>query len=502
MAAVRKAREYLRVSKDRSGRQRSIDEQHGDNQRAADEHGWSLGKPYIDSSVSASRYARTTRDDFARMLDDLDRDRFGAKVLVLWESSRGSRRTGEWVDLIELCEKAGVSIFVTTHGREYQPGNARDRRSMLEDAVDSEYESGKVSMRSKRAAAANAAAGRPHGPIAYGYTRAYDPKTRRLLSQDPEPAEAAVIRELYDRLGRGHTLRAVAADFVQRGVRTRTGKVFTGTHLRDMALSPLYAGMRGTGGHGKYRSLDGVTLIDAQWPPLVTKAQWYAVRARLTAPERTTTIPGAARHPLTFIAVCHVCSGPMGPTRRDGTPQLQCHRKGHVKIDETDLNGYAERVLLAYLARPDVIEQLRAGERDDGDLAGVRDSLAEARAELAHYGPRSGSEGCRWRRWWPPSPLCWPASTSWNGRNGNFPRRRSWPRSSHPAETSAAAGQAAPVSTRRVSPSCYSYPVCSASYGSPDHRSTRTGSGRAARRVAPRRRRSPWLAPRGGRPPA
>jgi hypothetical protein len=99
-------------------------------------------------------------------------------------------------------------------------------------------------MRSKRAAAANAAAGRPHGPVAYGYTRTYDPKTARLVSQDPEPGEAAVMRELYDRLGRGHALRAVAADFEQRGVRTRTGKVFTDTHLRDMACrrcTPGYA---------------------------------------------------------------------------------------------------------------------------------------------------------------------------------------------------------------------------------------------------------------------
>ena len=68
--------------------------------------------------------------------------------------------------------------------------------------------------------------------------------------------------------------------------------------------------------------------------------------------------------------------------RRNGTPHLKCHFRGHVRLDEAGLNGYAERVLLAYLARPDVIEQLRAGRQDDGELAGVRDALAEARAEL------------------------------------------------------------------------------------------------------------------------
>lgn len=33
---------------------------------------------------------------------DLEDGSFDADVLGIWESSRGSRRTGEWIDLIEL----------------------------------------------------------------------------------------------------------------------------------------------------------------------------------------------------------------------------------------------------------------------------------------------------------------------------------------------------------------------------------------------------------------
>ena len=54
------AREYQRVSFDKSGRERSQDEQHGDNERAAQRFGWALGKPYRDTG-SASRYARKAR---------------------------------------------------------------------------------------------------------------------------------------------------------------------------------------------------------------------------------------------------------------------------------------------------------------------------------------------------------------------------------------------------------------------------------------------------------
>jgi site-specific DNA recombinase len=116
------AREYLRVSLDRSGRARSLEEQHADHVRVAGEQGW-VEDSYRDESVSASRYSRRVRDGCDALITDLEGDRFGARVLMMWESSRGSRRVGEWVRLLELCEQRSVSIFVTTHGRCYEPGN-------------------------------------------------------------------------------------------------------------------------------------------------------------------------------------------------------------------------------------------------------------------------------------------------------------------------------------------------------------------------------------------
>ena len=79
----------------------------------------------------------------------------------------------------------------------------------------------------KRAAAANAAAGKPHGRAPYGYRRRYDERTKKMIAQEPDPIEAPVIRELFDRVKSGHSLRSIALDWEARGIRTRTGKVFT-----------------------------------------------------------------------------------------------------------------------------------------------------------------------------------------------------------------------------------------------------------------------------------
>lgn len=384
-----RAREYLRVSKDPEGKARSTEQQHADNEQAGKAHGFALnGSAYSEErAVSASRYSTKVRGGFQRLIADLESGRFDADLLVLWESSRGSRKVSEWCALIEACEAAGVRIFVTTHNRAYDPANGRDRRSLLEDAVDSEYESWKTSQRTGRSGAERAARGEPHGRTGYGYRRIYDERTRRLIAQEPEPAEAAVVAELFERLARGHSMLAIARDFEARGFRTRSGKVFDAQQLRGMAMRPIYAGLRWyePGNRTGYckGSLDGA--VQATWPPLVDAELFFSVRALLQDPARLNARPGRARHLLSLIAVCDRCDGPLTVTFRSGPREYQCRAKSCVRIQADDLDAYAELVMLRYMARDDVIAGLRSGEQDSAELVQLRAELAEARASLASW---------------------------------------------------------------------------------------------------------------------
>ena len=340
-------------------------------------------RAYRDESISASRYSRKARGGFEALIQDLEHGQFSAQVLMIWESSRGSRRVGEWVSLLELCEQRSVNIFVTTHGRVYDPGNGRDRRSLLEDAVDSEYESAKISARARRAAAANAVAGRPHGRVPYGYRRVFDPHTRRLIAQEPEPDEAEVVAELYRRLIQGHSLKSIARDFPQRGLCTRSGVGWTAQHLRSLAIKPLYTGLRShmPGRRGGDRMVDLDNLYECQWPPLVSRADWFAVQRLLRAPERKTTRPGRAKHLLSLIGCCGVCLGSLNVAYREhGDSLYVCRTKGCVRITQADLDTLAEQIMLDYLARPDVIDTLRANDDGDNELSQIRDQLAAVRA--------------------------------------------------------------------------------------------------------------------------
>lgn len=249
------AREYLRVSVDRSGKGKSTDQQHQENAEAIKRQGWKLhATPYRDDDRSASRYARKERKDYLKLISDLETGRFGADVLVLWESSRGSRQVGEWITLIELCEEREVGVYVTTHGRLYDAANPRDRRSMLEDAVDSEYESAKTSKRIRRNVLAAAKAGKVHGKNLYGYQRIYSKRTRDLIRIEPHPEQALVVQEAARRVLEGESFYSIAKNFNERGIAPRRQSYrehrqhlgWTPVAIRQMLDVPAYAGTGST----------------------------------------------------------------------------------------------------------------------------------------------------------------------------------------------------------------------------------------------------------------
>jgi Site-specific recombinases, DNA invertase Pin homologs len=354
---------------------KSVRQQHEQNQRSCERHGITLLEPYVEQeAVSASRYARKKRDAFELLLDDLQAGKFGAHVLVLWENSRGSREVKEWAILLDLLEEHEILVHVTTHGRTYDPANPRDRRLLLDDANDAEYESAKTSMRIRRDMQDNAAQGRPHGVCPYGLRPLHDRHTGRLITWERDPDKAPVIEELFTRLRQGHSFKAITKDFAQRGITNRKGRPFTHQHLRDMATRAAYAGYRVY--HGE--------LIEAIWEPIVPRELWWDVQRILKEPahQNKAPRPGRVLHEYTGIIKCDVCSGPIGVVRNRGREEYKCQDGGCIRIEKPAVDEVVTRVILAYLSREDVYQGLNS-RSDSEAIAAVRDELARLRAELA-----------------------------------------------------------------------------------------------------------------------
>lgn len=381
---VTTAKPYLRVSQDRSGRERSTTEQDAELCPAAAAHGWAYGAAYTDEG-SASRYATKRRDDYARLLADLTADTFGAHVLMLWEFSRGSRDVGEWAALLDLCATRGVLIYVHTHGRTYDPRNGRDRRSMIDDANDSEYESYKTSVRVKRDASTVAAAGGIWGAAPVGYRHIYDDRRGKLIGRVIDEEFAPLIRDLFALIEAGHSGLEVARRLNAAGWLNKKGNPYTWPQLRQMALTATYAGKRvhdpdSKTGHPPYTAT--ATFSDAVWPAIVEWGQFLAVQGILTAPGRKTQRPGRGVHLLSMHARCDTCGGRMAGRTREGRRAVyRCNVRGCTQVFKDDLDEWATGAIISYMGR----YHASATDTDDADNAALVDLRATLARRSAEY---------------------------------------------------------------------------------------------------------------------
>lgn len=400
-------REYLRVSFDHSGFERSNDDQHADNTDVAEDFGIVLGDAYKDVG-SASRFAAKERDDFVRLMGDLRRGSFGADILMMWEGSRGSRKPREWLDLIDVCQERGVKILITTHRRIYDLDQWRDRHALQEDALKAAAASEETSERVTRTLNRNAEKGKPHGLIPYGYRRTYvkvrNTKGRlvtRPEAQLPEPTEALNVIDLFVSLRDGRSFAAISEDWAKRGITSRDGVPFSPQSLSQMARKTSYIGKRvrtqtvQDKETGKRRKTV-VGEVDAAWPVVADfdgspmsaeefETLFHEVQAMLKDPQRRTNPGGGAKHEFTMTMRCDVCGGPITVTAHlsaEGAQVYACRDKGCVRLsNKAGLDDYLTRHVLGWLSRPDVYERIGTG--DDGtELRTARAQLVAKRAAL------------------------------------------------------------------------------------------------------------------------
>jgi site-specific DNA recombinase len=364
---------------DKSRQARSVSEQHEDNRAEITAHGWLEAGSYEDEE-SASRFARKDRPDWLRLLADIEADLYD--VVVFWESSRGSRKLGEWIDFLDLCREHEVQIHVTTHRHTYDVSNRRDRKALIEDGVDNEDESEKTSERVRRHLKANKLAGMPHGICKYGFERIHDERTGALLGQRPVPAHAAICAEIIRRVAAAEPVSVIRDDLERRQVPPPTGAVWYRRTVSRIATSPAMI--------GKMR-VDG-ELIDAQWPPVADdddfETVFWAAQHVLSAPGRKTTRPGRARHLLSYIMACGECGSLVSadmPRHRMVTAKYTCSNTHahHASVPMADADAFVSAAVKRWCARPDFYKHLTSGA--DQRVMQARAEAARLRAELDEW---------------------------------------------------------------------------------------------------------------------
>ena len=356
---------YTRQSK---GKERSISEQEADIREACGEKGWQLREIYSDT-VSASRFARKERTDWPRLMASVAAGELG--VVILWEPSRGDRDLGPWADFLSCCRDTGTLIHVISHDRTYSAGNGSDWKALAYDGVDSAHESEKMAQRINRTIKSQATQGKPHGHLTYGYERIYGEHDRKFVRQQPDPAQAPIVVEIFTRFAGGTPIKVLADDLTARGVPAPKGAPqWERSVIRKILANVAYIGKRQW----------NAQVFDAVWDPLVDLATFYAVKRILEDPARKTTRPGGARWLLSYLAVCDVCGGPLstqphGDGKGARHPLYRCWRNACVFIRVDHLDAYVTGRVLRLMS-----EVTFTG--DDREALELRGRAAEMQARL------------------------------------------------------------------------------------------------------------------------
>lgn len=377
---------YGRASRDRNKRGRSVKDQFAVGEMVCADNGWTIVDYYKDLDRSASRRAKKVREDYERMVADMEAGLID--VVVYAEKSRLSRNMQVSIGLRDLCERTDIKLYYD--GRLYDMRSPSDFREFSRDALQAEEEGEGITSRIVRTVNLNARRGGAHAPVAFGFKREYDPDTGELLGQVMHPEQGPVVQELFRRVGEQHSLNSLLP--LMKPWRPD----IEATGLRVILTNRAYIGIR----------VHKDAEYPAQWKAIVDEALFWRVQAILNDPARLTTHTSGVQHLLTGIALCSVCraDGDVKAARMKAVgDRPQYSRKAlyrctqnHLSIMKTRLDAYVEEGVLLWLASPAArsvfqrVDSTAEIERERAKHAAMSTQLAEARQQAVTFSPETG----------------------------------------------------------------------------------------------------------------
>jgi DNA invertase Pin-like site-specific DNA recombinase len=355
----------------------------------AERLGWVVVAAPSETGQSASMYRKdgAPRAKWAVVLGLIT----SGAVDVLWvrETSRADRQMATWAPFLDDLRKRGVRLYVQADRRLYDLSVWRDHKTLLEDGIDNADESAKKSKRVKDGVDDNVRRGLPLGSAPLGYRNVYDPRTRKLTGREVDPRWSEVASEMFDRVGRGDSLAAVARWLAEKGAPVRRqGRVWDPTMVRVACEDRSYVAERLHLFAGDTEPL----VVPMGWRALVSRAQWTAAQIALKRIAEVHAVrgraPGAFVHLLSYTATCGPCGATLAAAQVDGVGRYVCSAPGrHVVVNRDDADDYVTRLVIARMARPDLIASLTATDDDlirtaESDVAGIQAELAELSAEV------------------------------------------------------------------------------------------------------------------------
>ncbi len=252
---------YTRISRDDLGDGLGVERQHQDCRTVCQRRGWTVIDVYVDNDISA--YSGRSRPAYKRLLADIASRKID--MVVAWAPERLHRSPRELEDFLELIERTGTAVETVKAGSwDVSTSHGRLVARML--GAVSRAESERTGERVSRAHQQAKERGLWRGPIPFGL------RASSLPGQpEPDPDQAPVVKDIFDRVLRGDALTRIARDLNASEMRPRRGQAWTHTGISRLISSPALGGLVEVDGELQAAAFNGV----------VASEDWRSARAAL-----------------------------------------------------------------------------------------------------------------------------------------------------------------------------------------------------------------------------
>ena len=362
---------YARYSS-HNQKEESIEQQVDECMAFAEQNGLKVINVYADKAISGKTDRRT---NFQRMMRDAERREFS--VVIAYKSNRISRNMLQALTYEARLDKYGIQ---TLYAKE-EFGNTAAGRFALRTMMNvNQFYSENMAEDIRRGLADNAANCKVNGALPLGYVRGPDGKYAIQEEQ------AAIVREIFERVLAGHSYASIAEDLNARGIKTKSGGRWNKNSFHRMLQNNTYIGVY---------SHSGVIVEDGV-PPIIEKEVFYAMQKHLEK-KKARGRADNADYLLTGKLYCGYCKSYMvgvSGTSKTGAKHYyyMCNnrrknegckkeyvRRDYIerKVAELTMNVILQDDVIEWIADNTVSFQLMA--RRESDLAVLEAELAEHR---------------------------------------------------------------------------------------------------------------------------
>ncbi len=184
------------------------------------------------------------------------------KHIVCYHPDRLMRQPFDLEELLSISDEYGIMLYGRVNRRDLQ--DADDRYALRIEIAHACRSSDDTSRRMKDQKQERAESGFANGARAYGYT----PNGMKII-----PAEAVVVREIFERFSKGETPYTISVDLNRRGITTAKGKAWTEATVRRQLRNKHVAGICWH---------NGQEVAVGKWPAIISRPAWDFAQELLT----------------------------------------------------------------------------------------------------------------------------------------------------------------------------------------------------------------------------